>query len=114
MQRSANGPSSTKHLAFYVQGVSTTTAVLPDGWQDRLVHVRGSGTNGRTGLCLDPHDLCLAKLAAAQAKDQVFVSALLDAGLIDAVTLSARVPLMRSADPRTRLAITAWLSASES
>jgi hypothetical protein len=59
---------------FYVQGVSTATAVLPVGWQDRLVRVSGGGTNGRTGLCLEPQDVCLAKLAAHREKDTRFVA----------------------------------------
>jgi hypothetical protein len=100
-------------FGFYVQGVSTTTAVLPDGWQDRLVRVVGSGTDGRTGLCLDPHDLCLAKLAANREKDRIFVVALLEANLVNVATLAARVPAMRTADPRTRTAISNWLAAVE-
>lgn len=47
---------------FYIQGVGRRTAILPEGWVDRLVPVRNANTNGRTGLCLEPHDLCVAKL----------------------------------------------------
>lgn len=54
---------------FYVQGVGRETAVLPTGWEERLVPVQGPGTSGRVGLCLEPHDLCVAKLAAAREKD---------------------------------------------
>jgi len=96
-------------FGFYVQGVSTTTAILPDGWQDRLVRVSGPSTNGRTGLCLDPHDLCLAKLAAHREKEMVFVAALIEHGLIDPAVLAERVPRMTTADPRTRLSIASWI-----
>ncbi len=60
---------------YYAQGVGRETAVLPTGWQTRLVRLSGPNTRGRTGLCLDPHDLCLAKLVAHRAKDLVFVEA---------------------------------------
>lgn len=76
---------------FYVQGVGRETAVLPAGWERRLVPVVGPNTNGRTGLCLDPHDLCLAKLAASREKDFRFLHALVDAGLISLEVLAARV-----------------------
>jgi hypothetical protein len=95
---------------FYVQGVGRETAVLPTGWERRLVPVVGPNTNGRTGLCLDPHDLCLAKLAASREKDFRFVHALVDAGLIRLEVLAARVEMMRTADPRTRVAIVRWIA----
>lgn len=53
---------------FYVQGVGRQTAVLPLGWTTRLVPVSNDNTNGRAGLCLEPHDLCAAKLTAGREK----------------------------------------------
>lgn len=96
---------------FYVQGVGMETAVLPAGWEQRLVRVSGPNTNGRTGLCLDPHDLCVAKLAAAREKDRRFVGALLDASIVRLDLLRTRTHELRSADPRTRHAITRWIDA---
>jgi hypothetical protein len=78
------------------------------------VPVVGVNTNGRTGLCLDAHDLCLAKLAAAREKDFRFVGALVDVGLIQIDILAARVGKMHSADPRTRQAIEAWITQAAS
>lgn len=95
---------------FYVQGVGRETAILPSGWESRLVPVSGANTNGRTGLCLDAHDLCLAKLAASREKDFRFVHALLDADLIRLDTLAERVCEMHSADPRTRHSIEGWIA----
>lgn len=43
---------------FYVQGVSRNTAVLPPGWQERLVPLPGGEHTNTIGLCLEPHDLC--------------------------------------------------------
>jgi|SRR5580765_5484740 len=96
---------------FYVQGVGRDAAVLPAGWEDRLVAVSGPGTNGRTGLCLDPHDLCVAKLAAGREKDHRFVGALLRAGLVDLGVIADRTRLLPPAHVRTRKAIESWIAA---
>ena len=66
---------------FYAQGVDETTSTLPDGWRDRLVRYSNVNTNGVVDLCLDPHDLCTAKLAATpctperRSLDQSFLRA---------------------------------------
>jgi hypothetical protein len=49
-----------------------------------------SGKPQYTGWCLDKEDLCVAKLCAFREKDQNFVAALLDAGLVDANIISHR------------------------
>jgi hypothetical protein len=109
----AVGEWSQFHAAYgyYVQGVGRETAVLPAGWEDRLVPLSGPNTDGRTGLCLDPHDLCLAKLVAHREKDLVFVASLIEAGLIDPAVLAARVDDMHTADPRSRATIRQYLTA---
>lgn len=66
-------------------------------------------TNGRTGLCLDPHDLCLAKLAASREKDFIFVEALLSARHVKASVMAERVQDMSSADSRVRARISNYL-----
>jgi hypothetical protein len=95
---------------FYVQGVGRETATLPAGWEDRLVAVQGANTNGRTGLCLDPHDLCIAKLAAAREKDFRFVGALLDAGFVQLDVLNQRARLLPNMNDRTRVSIENWIN----
>jgi hypothetical protein len=99
---------------FYVQGVGRDTAILPAGWEQRLIAVNGPNTGGRTGLCLDPHDLCLAKLAAYREKDLVFVGSLIEAGLVDPAVVAERLDDMGSADPRAveriRQYLQHWLS----
>lgn len=64
----AIGELSSFHETFgyYAQGVSITTAILPTGWRDRVVEFRTPGTEPARGLCLERHDLVLAKLAATQ------------------------------------------------
>jgi hypothetical protein len=82
---------------FSIDGVDLTTAVLPDGWRDRLVKVQSANTaapSGEpqfTGWCLDKEDLCVAKLCALREKDRNFVAALLDASLVDASVIIERL-----------------------
>ena len=72
---------------FSIDGVDLDTAVLPEGWRDRLVKVQNvntaapAGSPRFTGWCLDKEDLCVAKLIAFREKDINFVDALLDAAL---------------------------------
>ena len=82
-----------KH-GFYIQGVSVRAAYLPDGWMDRLVEVVPPTRPESTGLCLDPHDLCAAKLARNDEKDREFVGALVSAGLVDPGLIAERVELI--------------------
>lgn len=62
---------------IYAHGVGPTTAVLPTGWENRLVRLSGPGTNGAVGLCLEVNDLAVSKLVAGRPKDLEFVQALL-------------------------------------
>ncbi|WP_280420099.1 DUF6036 family nucleotidyltransferase [Nocardia carnea] len=85
---------------FSIDGVDLQTSALPNGWRDRLVEVSNANTaapSGKprfTGWCLDKEDLCVAKLCAFREKDRNFVTALLDAGLVDATTIGERLSLV--------------------
>lgn len=83
---------------FYIEGVGKRTAILPPDWMYRLVGVRNEDTNFATGLCLEPHDLCAAKLMAHRDKDLSFVLALIEGGFIDPEVVADRVA---SIDVRT-------------
>lgn len=72
---------------YYAQGVSPTTAVLPRGWEDRLVVLKNENTGSGAGLCIDVHDLLLSKYAANREKDREFNRAVIAAGLVDRGTL---------------------------
>lgn len=76
---------------FYVQGVDVDTAVLPLGWQERLMRVAVVGAPDLEAMCLEPHDTCAAKLARNEQRDRVFVEALVGAGLIDPSLLAERI-----------------------
>jgi hypothetical protein len=62
-------PFEEQH-GFSIDGVDWTTAVLPEGWRDRLVKVQNAntappcGNPQYIGWCLDKEDLCAAKLCA--------------------------------------------------
>lgn len=89
-------PFEEQH-GFSIDGVDLDTAVLPAGWRDRLVRVQNLNTaapSGRPqfiGWCLDPEDLCVAKLCAHREKDLNFVGALHQAGLVDASVIADRL-----------------------
>ncbi|SDJ09259.1 hypothetical protein SAMN05444157_1696 [Frankineae bacterium MT45] len=102
---------------FSIDGVDLDTAVLPEGWRQRLVPVQNDNTAAPaghprfTGWCLDKEDCCAAKLCAFREKDLRFVGALLDAGLVDANLITTRL----LAVPEKHLGATdravAWLAA---
>lgn len=98
------GEGSPFHTTFgyYAQGVEEGTAVLPAGWQDRLVRICNPNTRGVTGLCLDIHDLAIAKYAAAREKDGVFLDAAIKHGLLRRETLRDRLAVTPLPEDRRR------------
>lgn len=53
---------------YYAHGVSPNTAILPAGWEQRLICISNPNTGGATGLCIGVHDLVLSKFAAAASR----------------------------------------------
>ncbi len=92
----AIGEASSFHESFgiYGQGVSISTAILPTGWQERLVAFDDPEAGPSKAVCLDPHDLVVSKLVAGREKDYEFARALLAAGLVRADVLSDRTELI--------------------
>jgi hypothetical protein len=80
--------------AYYAQGVSISTAVLPAGWQQRLIPFIREDAYPSRALCLEPHDLVISKLVAGREKDYTFTTALLRANLIRTTTLHERAQLI--------------------
>lgn len=70
-------------FGYHVDGVSPTTAVLPPGWEERLVILHNENTRGVTGLCLAPVDIAISKLVAGRPKDLAYVRALFKHALVD-------------------------------
>jgi hypothetical protein len=98
------GEGSMFHETFgyYAQGVTEKTAVLPRGWRKRLVRFETPGSGGVVALCLEPHDLWIAKAIANRPKDIEFCDELLEAGLVDRSTLGTRLRQVESLDERVR------------
>ena len=94
---------------FWVDPVGPETAVLPSGWESRLVRVRGRDTGGATGWCLEVHDLGLSKLVAGRSKDVEFVRNLIRHGLVQKQGLEERLEGFGS-DPALRDRLRALLS----
>lgn len=78
------GQDSPFHETFgyYADPVDEATAVLPKGWKGRLVNLPPGETGGVTGLCLDPHDLAIAKYVAWREKDLIFARELARRGIV--------------------------------
>ena len=76
---------------YYAHGVGADTAVLPRGWEERLVAIKNENTHGATGWCLEAHDLAASKLVAGREKDHKFVANLFRYRMISSDLLMARV-----------------------
>lgn len=100
---------------FSIDGVDLDTAVLPNGWRDRLVKVQNANTaasSGQprfTGWCLEKEDLCVAKLSAFREKDRDFVAALLDANLVESSVIRARLALVPEEHQTAAQQALSWL-----
>jgi hypothetical protein len=103
----AIGQGSQFHTTFgyYADPVDESTiAQLPKGWRARRVNLPGGDTGGVRGLCLDPHDLVIAKYIARREKDREFNSALVARGLLEReklLKLVKKAPV--SAEVQTRI-----------
>ncbi len=71
-----------EEFGYYADPVDEDTATLPSGWRGRLVNLAPGDTEGVQGLCLDPHDLAIAKYVARREKDIAFNRALAKRGLV--------------------------------
>jgi len=69
-------------FGYYADPVDEKSATLPKGWKGRLVNLPPGDTEGVKGLCLEPHDLAIAKYVAAREKDLVFTRELVERGIL--------------------------------
>jgi hypothetical protein len=80
---------------YFAHGVGPETAKAPGGWQDRLVKVeipaRVGQDRGAIALCLEAHDLVLAKCAAGRDRDWEFARDALAANLVRVEELLGRI-----------------------
>lgn len=85
-------------FGYYAHGVSEETAFLPQGWKERLIVVRNENTRGVKGLCLEVHDLLVAKAIAGREKDLLFLEDAARHRMADPETLYRRLATVE-ADP---------------
>lgn len=83
---------------YYAQGVGPGTAVLPEGWQERLIPICNSNTRMATGQCLEVHDLLVAKAIAGRDKDRRYLRDAAQHGLADRATLLTRLASTTASD----------------
>lgn len=80
---------------YYAHGIGPETFTAPAGWEGRLVRVeiapRVARTSGAVALCLEVHDLVLAKCVAGRERDWIFAREALAARLVEAEELLRRV-----------------------
>ena len=88
---------------YYAQGVGPTTAVLPSGWDSRLVAIQNENTRWTKGLCLEPNDLVLSKYVAGREKDLHFARVAADHALVQRDQLLERLPTMVLTDAQRDL-----------
>ncbi len=110
----AIGEASMFHETFgyYAEGVTETTATLPDGWRDRLVRYETPATNGVVAWCLELHDLWLAKAVAGRPKDYEYCRALAREGFVNSDTLEERLRLMADLSDPVRDAAAALIAST--
>lgn len=112
----AIGEGSQFHesYGYYAQGVGPETAVLPNGWMQRVHRVQNNNTNHRVGYCLDVLDLFLAKAIAGREKDREFCMALFEHGYVTPANVLRLVPDMPLDDKEQkalRATIRRWVRA---
>jgi hypothetical protein len=80
---------------YYARGVGPETVVGPSGWEQRLVRVeiprRVGQSEGAIALCLEIHDLLLAKCAAGRERDWQFAEDALAAAFVSVEELLRRI-----------------------
>ncbi|MEN9865557.1 MAG: hypothetical protein RL748_1147 [Pseudomonadota bacterium] len=90
-----------EEFGYYADPVDANTAVLPKKWRNRLVHLKLDDSQSKVkAYCLEPHDLVVAKLAAARDKDKIFIRALLQMELINPDTVRLRLAETNVSDAR--------------
>lgn len=82
-------------FGYYAQGVGPETATAPAGWEGRLVRAeippRVGQKEGAVALCLEVHDLVLAKCVAGRERDWDFARVAVEEGLVEAEELFRRI-----------------------
>ncbi len=77
---------------YYAQGVSMETARSPKGWLSRCYPLTNENTWHVIGRCMHPNDLFIAKLLANRPKDKLFLSGMIESGMVQLETILHNLP----------------------
>lgn len=88
-------------FGYYAEGIAEETARLPQGWKERLVVIQNENTRGVRGLCLEVHDLLVAKAVAGREKDFTFLRDAAEHDMADREILLHRLATVE-VDPAVR------------
>ena len=96
-------------FGYYAKGVTPQTAILADGWRERLIPYLTPSNNGVTALCLEPHDLWISKAVAGRPKDKEFCRALIERNLVESKILHQRLEMIASLNPAVRKQVSGFI-----
>lgn len=98
-----DGSPFQQSFGFFAHGVGPETAKAPRGWESRLVRVeippRATSPRRPVALCLEAHDLVLAKLVRGAQRDWDYARVAIEAGIVEPAELQRRctdLPIERS------------------
>jgi hypothetical protein len=101
-----DGSAFHRTYGYYAHGVGPETAKAPDGWEQRLIAVeipaRLASRRRVVALCLEPHDLVLAKCVAGRERDWEFAREALAHQLVYAEVLLGRIEALPVDDEHRR------------
>ena len=97
------GSPFQRAFGYFAHGVDETSAILPEGWRDRLIPVSGENTRFVRGWCLEVHDLAIGKYAAGREKDRDFTKALIRHSMVKRELLEERLKSTAVDDDRRKL-----------
>lgn len=80
-------PFEAEH-AYYLDPISPQVATLPDGWEERLIRIELEP--GLAAWFLEPNDAAVSKYARMEPRDQEWIRAGLQAGILSLSILDAR------------------------
>lgn len=95
------GSPFQRAFGYFAHGVDESSAILPDGWRDRLIPVSGENTRFVRGWCLEVHDLAIAKYAGGREKG--FTRALVHHAMVKREQLEDRLRSTTVDDARRKL-----------
>jgi hypothetical protein len=82
-----DGSQFHRENGYYAHAVGPETIVGPSGWESRLVRMevppRAGSDQAPVALCMEIHDLVVAKCAAGRARDWEFAESAVRAGLVE-------------------------------